>query len=419
MNNIKRQDGAALFISLILLLLMTIIVIGGAQRSTLELIIGRNVQYSTTALVNAESGITASLADLNTNYDLVNDGFGGVVNGQYTVSKADQDTGVFYNTILIDNPTGNVASLISQGTSIDRALRTVEVKVRINPPAPGFSLDKAILTNGDIVFGGDAELLGSNQDVHSNGDIYRADKIQTTGTISASGEVNGVADGESYSAIIDIQEIDPSMYAEYADYTFDSDGKIYNSDGNLVATNDYQGWSFNGDKWSTWGSSDVLGGLLYFKGDAGNVDIQGNHGSDESPWEISILADGWIDLAGTPIIANYKNPSNPEAVQELLFMAGTDIKINGHASTVLSGVIAAGEQFSLSGTAEIEGTIVAADQSNTDDFITENYMSGTASITNNGGLSLPPVEGSNDLQILSWREMEMGQAEFASLNAAL
>jgi len=50
---------------------------------------------------------------------------------------------------------------------------------------------------------------------------------------------------------------------------------------------------------------------------------------------------------------------------------------------------------------------------NTDDFLTENLMSGTADITYGGELSFPGVEGDNTIRVLSWQALEMNRAQFA------
>jgi len=241
--------------------------------------------------------------------------------------------------------------------------------------------------------------------------------VKSSGDITASGDVNttssGTTDG-SGATEIKLPLIDPSVYAEYADFTFASDGNVYDANGKFVGNDSYSGWVFNGAKWRTVGST-VEGGLLYFEGDAGNVDISSNVGSKGSPWSVSILADGWIDINGTPIIENYKNPANPEAVQQILFMAGTDIKILGNTNQIFIGVIAAGEQFNLSGTVNIHGAIIAADQSNTSDHVTDNYLSGTANITNDGSLSIPPIPRGSELLVYTWRELLISQAQFDNL----
>jgi len=422
--NRKGQKGSALVISLITLLLMSIIIMGASRNSTLELVTSNNYQFGIEAFNNAETGVVATVAELN-DKELAIGGFNDLLNGQFSTTRSDPNTKIFFDTIIIDDNDGDgntsmdsnkIVSLISQGTSSSGATRTVKAWISNDPITKDFSLDKAIMTEGDIHFGGVSELHGSNQDIHSNGDIYKGDKPKTDGLLSAVGYVYGLPDGESesYANRIEIPEIDPSVFAEYAEYVFDSVGNIRDADGFVVGVDSYRGWVFNGSQWNTAGN-DILGGLLYFKGDAGNVMISSNTGTEADPWEISILADGWIALAGTPILANYKNPSNPISVQDILFMAGTDIKINGHAGQVLSGIIAAGEQFQFNGTAKIEGVIIAADQSNTDDFITENLMSGTADITYGGDMSFPGSTSDNTLRILAWEESFISRTQFANL----
>ena len=419
--NRNKQQGAALVVSLILLLVMSIAILGGARNAGIELILGNNIQFQNEAFQNSESGVVDAMAELE-NRGLTN--LNDLLTEPFTTTRSDSDTNIFFDTIVIDDDDGDgdmstdsndVVGLVSQGTSSAGATRTVTVWIGLDTSKKDFFLDKAIMTNGDLRFGGEAELHGTNQDIHSNGDIYKGDKPITSGTISASGNVyaTDTGDFESMADRIDIPEIDPTMFAEYAEYTFDSAGNVRDADGYVVGVDSYSGWTFDGIQWTS--GSNAMGGLLYFTGEAGNVQINGNNGSAESPWAISVLADGWIAFNGSPIIENYKNPANPLVVQDILFMAGTDIKINGTAGQKLSGVIAAGEQFQFNGTAEIEGVIIAADQANTDDYLTENLMSGTADITYGGDMSLPSDASDNELRILAWRETLIGRYEFAAM----
>ena len=421
--NKHKQQGAALLISMVILLVMTMIVIQGARSSLLELKIGNNVQLSNEAFQSAETGITVAMAELgNRVFTDLND----LLTEPFTATRGDADTNTFFDVIVIDNDDGdgdmstdsdNVVGLVSQGTSSAGATRTVTVWIGLDVSTKTFTLDKAIMTQGDLRFGGEAELHGTNQDIHSNGDIYKGDKPITSGTISASGTVYAgdadTGDFESMAARIDIPEIDPSEFAEYAEYTFDSAGNVRNADGSVVGVDSYSGWTFDGTSWTS--NSGALGGLLYFTGDSGNVQINGNNGTVDSPWAISVLADGWISFNGSPVVENYKNPENPLEVQDILFMAGTDIKINGTAGQKLEGVIAAGEQFQFNGTAEIEGVIIAADQANTDDYLTENLMSGTADITYGGDMSLPGLVSDNTLRRLAWKESLISRQEFVAM----
>jgi len=66
-NTRSKQRGMAMFISLIMLLLMTLIIVHGARSSNLELLLGNNAQHTAQALMQAESSAVAGedLIDLN------------------------------------------------------------------------------------------------------------------------------------------------------------------------------------------------------------------------------------------------------------------------------------------------------------------------------------------------------------------
>jgi len=63
--NRKRQQGAALVISLIVLILMSLMVVGSSLSSVIELKIGNNVQFGNEAFQNAETGVVATVFELN------------------------------------------------------------------------------------------------------------------------------------------------------------------------------------------------------------------------------------------------------------------------------------------------------------------------------------------------------------------
>ncbi len=68
-RNMKKQQGLALFISLMMLLLMTLIIVHAARSSTLDILIGNNVQHSTQALMRAEDSVIAAEDLIETVYD--------------------------------------------------------------------------------------------------------------------------------------------------------------------------------------------------------------------------------------------------------------------------------------------------------------------------------------------------------------
>ena len=71
MSNIRcpsKQKGMALFISLVMLLLMSVIIVHGARSSTLELLLGNNAQHTAQALMRAEDSVVAAESLITLNY---------------------------------------------------------------------------------------------------------------------------------------------------------------------------------------------------------------------------------------------------------------------------------------------------------------------------------------------------------------
>ncbi len=64
----SKQKGMALFISLIMLLLMSVIIVHGARSSTLELLLGNNAQHTARALMRAEDSAVAAEGLIELNY---------------------------------------------------------------------------------------------------------------------------------------------------------------------------------------------------------------------------------------------------------------------------------------------------------------------------------------------------------------
>ncbi len=58
-GNRSKQSGMAMFFSLMMLLLMTVIILHGARSSNLELLLGNNAQHTAQALMRAEDSAIA------------------------------------------------------------------------------------------------------------------------------------------------------------------------------------------------------------------------------------------------------------------------------------------------------------------------------------------------------------------------
>ena len=158
-------------------------------------------------------------------------------------------------------------------------------------------------------------------------------------------------------------------------------------------------------------ASDVQPGFLYFEGEYGNVKISNETGTADYPWEVTILADGWIDISGNPHIANYENPDHPLIVQALMLVSDADIKISGNPNQTYNGIVAAAEQIQISGNATVEGVLIAADRSNDSVLVVENKISGRMIMSYDGGLEFPETEGDDNGKVfaLSWRDLEIAR----------
>ena len=95
-TNRSRQSGMAMFVSLIMLLLMSLIILHSARSSNLELLLGNNAQHTAQALMRAEDSAVAGENLIEFNYsgaptvDFSLDANDGVyVDGEIYVSSID------------------------------------------------------------------------------------------------------------------------------------------------------------------------------------------------------------------------------------------------------------------------------------------------------------------------------------------
>ena len=431
------QKGAVLVAGLLMTTVLAIVAVNASKRTVVQQRMANNYRFSIEAMNNAETGFRSALTQIN-DQTLILNGFDdeldpngdGVFDDRFSLTLTDPNSNVSYKVVLVDDDDGDanpsvdangIVRLMSQGISNVGSTRTIEVRIAdTDGGGGGFSLDKAIITEGDLTISGNPELIGDNPDIHSNADIDISGNpttagglVSAVGSVTVSGTPAGGTSIESGAGYIDIPDIIPSTYAEYADYTFESDGKIYDANGVFVFDadgNEWQGWKFAGEKWDTSGPN-VQGGFLYFTGEYGNVVLSSNPGSPGNPLEITILADGYIEIAGNPILTNYMDPDDPPDVQAIMFMAGTDIKINGNPNQTYNGIIAAAEQIDVSGNPSIEGVLIAGDESNDSDLVVANSISGNMDLTYSGGLSLGGDEGADDgiAVVLSWQDQEIAR----------
>ncbi len=318
-------------------------------------------------------------------------------NNTYFIQVLDNDDGD-------SDPTNDVDFLVvlSSVGIVDGATTTVEATVYY-PTFP----TSALSTNGNLDISGNPNIAGSCGSVHSNGnlDIGGSAVISVdataTGSYSGGSETVGGTSGGGLPEI-PIPYLNPTDFQQYADYTFAADGKVYDSNNNFIhdaSSTPWNGWDYSSPKW-TQSESSSIDAFLYVDGD---VIVGSNPGTPGSPWEVTIVATGYLEISGNPEFINYKNPLHSAGIQDLFLIAGTDIKYNGNPFNTLEGLIYAGEQIDFSGNATVNGAILAYDHPNSSEgLVSENKISGNPNITYGCGLIVPNVGG---VEVVSWNEL--------------
>ena len=123
-------------------------------------------------------------------------------------------------------------------------------------------------------------------------------------------------------------------------------------------------------------------------------------------WQTTIVTDGYINFASNANIQNYSGTgplTNAQDIQNLLLVAGTDLKFTGSPSQAITGIMSAQEQIYISGTVMLNGYAIAANLYDVENLVTpDSTITGNMTITYNDGLPGPWL--SNKVVILSWQE---------------
>jgi len=294
-----------------------------------------------------------------------------------------------------------------------------------------FQSKNAIVNNGSLTIGGSTNVTSTGLcgNVHANGDLtlggnttINGSAAETNNTVQVNGGSVTVTGGiRNYAPTEPVPHIDPAgllndlktndqvrgnlLLANLYQMTVNAttnQGEVRDGNGGLIETlNSGQtstcGWKYiSGTPLAEWNlnSSTPCNGTYYFEG---TVETK-SAGTDANPWKTTLIATGDIKIAGNPTIqadANY-------TVHDTLFYSGRDVQINGTPSNGYNGVIAAHEQFELSGTGNFTGFIIGENAPNTSGSLVN---ATTSTVGGNIGLtydcnSNPPLQG--PLQILSW-----------------
>ena len=419
---LKNELGFAFSVTLMLLVVLALLIAAGTQWSARDISRTSNYKKSREAFYIAETGIQKSINFFN--YDGAGDSPGAAENGfddelvgttwpaafastsfgggTYSVDINDNDD----NDSNTNDDVDHTVLLTSQGTKGDQ---TVSIEAVVNRPT--FSPTSAITTKGNLTGGGSFTVQGACGSIHTNSGFNQSG---TSGTVTqgttASGSCSGATCTSSGTAEQPIPIVNPTDFKTYAHYVLKSDGTILNQlTGNVYSRSGPDlTFSTTGDGNALFGDisqigsglwkmngTDIVDGIFYVEGD---VSVLGT----PSPFQVTIISDGYIDFGGNADVVNFQGGPSPD-IDQLFLVAGTDLEFSGSPTNQIEGFMYAGEQMSISGTVDINGYIASADIANVENLVSpESSIGGSLTVTYNCDGITPFF--SDHVIILSWQE---------------
>ena len=405
----KRQRGASLPITLMLLIPMTLLAISVAKRNNLEELMAASQRDGQQSLMNAESGlalaeevldqidadtfgqslgnILASNGDIGVNQFALTEGTVTAVLSDNYESAEDINPGFQNPFVDVDGRLLVTSTGTYQGG--ERVVQAIYFLPSLVAVAGGLP-PLAIFAQDTLTISGNPFVWGDNANIHSNNNVDISGSPEIWGLVSAGGDVDiwGDAvnqDGDpvdyvSGAAQIETPYVYPPAYKPYATYYLTANCAVYDGWPINTHTRIIQNVKDNGP-WNGWDcdyntewvlGNDTIDGFYYVEG---NVGISGNPGEGTTAVSISIVAEGYIEVSGNPNIQPYYSTAfdinDPEVqaligtrenvllTNEVLFLAGNDLKINGNAEQHFNGVMAAHMEFDISGAPVLEGAVIA------------------------------------------------------------
>lgn len=298
-----------------------------------------------------------------------------------------------------------------------------------------YSPEHALLTQGTLNLqgaggGGSGNgITGATGNAHSNSAISaNVTSVRVSGTVTAAGPITPVG-GAALPA--NYQENEPAHlvppvsalrayelrhnYSSYSGATYTGSwfdlcagghvrppaapGGAPCSHGTTLngGSGNYRGWSWsNANQRWTLNTNTLWNGAYYVH--QAEVRINGTPAGTS----LTVLAQAPAASGAAGSITVTGNVQFVPHVQGLSLLADRDIDINGTPSLQASGLFLAGEQASIGGNGTIRGSVIAADQSSVSPVVGSNLFIGSASLEYDGTLSVP-LPGMVTIQ--KWNEL--------------
>ena len=419
-----KNRGIVLGGVLIILVSLTLVSLTVTQRNAMDEKMAANRRDALNAMTISESGIEAGFALVKHTY----------IQGQEmtdelyelpgnVLSQDSVSAGSYLVTVIDGIPNDGKATLNSVG-NFNGGVREIEIVMGMRRPGRDAY---AILTNNRIhSIDGSATVNGPSADVHSNSDVDIGNIVGggIDGAVSASGSVTAhdadqVAGGTvSGAAQVEILHVYPPDYLQYATVIFTADCRVMSPGGvewaNLGGGEFWHGWKCRAnDYWDLSSNNPADGHFSGFYYVHGNIEMTAGPAGE---WAVTFVTEGYISISGNPVFRPWgslpPNDTGDAEANEILFLAGNDIKLRGTSSAVFSGIVAAHMEVAMSGNVTHTGSILAENglhgmgQEVTAgltyrDIASENDFSGNLTI-NGTGTGLGAVK---QLTALAWREL--------------
>lgn len=419
-RNLQGESGSALLTSFMLVVLIT-----GAGLSTLTTTAAnqnksKNVLNQQQSFYIAEAGIShgrqALYSQLLANPAVWNTY--ATAQPQTLVPSTSFGSGTY--AVTIKAASGLALQMTATSTAPGNASSTISSLI-----VKGYPNDaKTFITNRNITISGNSTIDGLAGGIHANGNLTITGSPHITMSAEASGTysepgpgvpvVGGFKGGAQ--AKIPINRIMVGNYAGARDYYLTTGssttrdpktGKKVTTYYALVQNNKGVSQPLVNGMWNCWQWTAPVGGLatwtltspcttktnatLYVNGNVVILADMGDPTEPNDPWITTIISTGSIRVASS--ILNVRPPkatTEPtlykKQTENVLFVAQTDILIQGTANQKLYGILRAREQVGISGNPVLYGYIIAQDAANVSRLVDSSYLSGDAHLTYNGDL---------------------------------
>ena len=264
----------------------------------------------------------------------------------------------------------------------------------------------AIVTNDNLTISGNPTINGTNGSVHSNANLTISgspnisENATASGTYSTSGspDIGGQSGGGRPN--LPIPPVNAADYRPLADFILQADGRMVTQLGveicNASVDNNAcrvpYGWRFSAAG-PSWDMNDNAVTFTATYYVEGDAMISASPGSSATPLAITIIAEGDIEITGNPDL----RPDQPE----LMFVTNLDLRIAGTLAQPIAfeGQMLVREQLSISGHPSLAGQILVQNVPSVSNVVLTNSISGNPTITYNS------IVGTNTFVVVGWREV--------------